>query len=375
MQVITGLTVGGAQDFLLSLLREIRDRDYEWLVVGLYPGSLRTEFERSGIDVVELEMRRAVHPPTWFHLRHLMREFRPHIVHTHLGKADNYGRVAASTAGAPVIVSSVHNFEDWWARPLLRSIDRLTLRFADVILAGTEDIEEHLRASLKYQADIRVLPYGIALSDAGQMNTLPKIRRKVELGLPPDARVMTMMGRLEAQKGHIYGLRAAAVVRRECPALQVLVAGDGSLAEDLQAEVRRLGAEHYVQFLGVRRDLDVIFGATDVFVMPSLWEGLPIALLRAMAARMPIVATSVGSIPRAIEDNVTGLLVSPKDIRELAKGIAACFANEKMASRLGEAAQTAVHDKYDIRRSANCLHELYEELLLEHVRTGGEGSA
>ena len=160
--------------------------------------------------------------------------------------------------------------------------------------------------------------------------------------------VIGAVGRLEEQKGHAHLLAALPELRRQIPDLVVLLVGEGRRQEDLRRQVRDLGLESTVRFLGTRRDLPEIYRALDLFVHPSLWEGLPLALLKAMGAGLPVVATRVSGSREAIVDGVNGCLVAPGDPEALARAILELHRHPEVRRRLGDAARRTVAAQYSL---------------------------
>jgi glycosyltransferase involved in cell wall biosynthesis len=182
------------------------------------------------------------------------------------------------------------------------------------------------------------------------------------LGLAGADLVIGVVGRLEEQKGHAYLLAALPALRRAIPNLVVLLVGEGRLEEDLRRQVRELKLESMVRFLGTRRDLTEIYRALDLFVQPSLWEGLPLALLKAMGAGLPVVATRVSGSREAIVDGVNGSLVAPGDPEALARAILELHRHPEIRRRLGDAAHGTVAERYSLEAMLHRLEELYLDL-------------
>jgi len=170
------------------------------------------------------------------------------------------------------------------------------------------------------------------------------------------------VGRLEEQKGHAHLLAALPELQRQIPALVMLLVGEGREEENLRRQVRDLGLEAYVRFLGTRRDLPEIYRALDLFVHPSLWEGLPLALLKAMGAGLPVVGTRVSGSQEAVVDGVNGCLVEPGDPEALARAILELHRHPETRQRLGDEARRTVEARYSLEAMLTRLEDLYLEL-------------
>lgn len=362
--IISSLAIGGAQQLLLELSLEMTARGHDVRVIGLRSGTMAKEFRGQGIPVDELALRGMVSVPTFLQLVSRLQRQRPEIVHTHLGRADNYGRVAAKIARVPVIVSTVHNVEAWKSRFFLRWIDAWTSTFADRLIACSGRVAEHLRELHVSMEKVVVVKNGIHLrhwTEKPDPAAAGAIRR--ELGAGQNEFVVGVIGRLETQKGHSYLFQAIAALKDEIPDLRLWVIGEGSLRESLERLAGELGLSSKITLTGVRRDMRSVYAALDLVVMPSLWEGLPITLLEAMACQRPILATTVGGIPEVITDEKNGLLIPPKNVPALIVALKRCHRERQFTQSLANAAFETVTNEFSIDHNAQKLLALYEELV------------
>ncbi|HWW83232.1 MAG TPA: glycosyltransferase, partial [Vicinamibacterales bacterium] len=182
------------------------------------------------------------------------------------------------------------------------------------------------------------------------------------LGLPSDAPVAGVIARLTAQKGHAHLFNALGQTP-ELASTHLVVIGDGDLRDRLQQRVDSLGLASRVHFVGARRDLGTLLRAMDVFVLPSLWEGLPLSLLLAMGAGVPVVASSVGGVPEVVEDQRTGLLVPPGDERTLAKALTRVITDPALGRQLADAARPTIAPRFGVDRYVASVAALYDRLL------------
>jgi len=359
--VITGLTFGGAQTLLLDLSRGAKELGHDVHVIGLYPGPLRKRFEDHGIPVDELDLKGLVDLKTLARLVGRLKKLKPDIVHTHLGKADTYGRVAAAIAGCRNICTTCHNIEDWKANPVLRIVDNQTARLAKRIISVSENVTRSLDP--RVLPKVRTIYNGI---DVTQFRPRPRA--------PKDRLVLAVIGRLEEQKGHTYLLQALEIlIKRESPApgaFEVWFIGTGSLEGQLREEAAKRSLSSLVHFKGVRSDVHELLGSEiDVLVLPSLWEGLPIVLLEGMAAEVPVIATAVGGVPEVITHDVDGLLVPPKDPERLAAAVRALLADENKRRALGQKARRTIEDRFSIQNTTRAYLDVYASIL------GGRGAS
>lgn len=302
-------------------------------------------------------------------IRHL-REHPADVVHTHRYKDTILGACAARAAGVPCVFRTVHGWSEalsGWEGVKLSvydSLGRLTLRWlADRIIAVSTQTARRLEESGCDPATVVSLPNGIDLHQVRPARSRDEIRRA--LGLEPGAPVIGTVGRLAPVKGQTCLLEAARMLLDWQPAARFLIVGDGPQRDHLIGIATRLGIESACCFTGARTDIYDLMSAMDVFVLPSLDEGLPMALLEAMAIGTPVVATSVGGVPDVVADRHTGLLVEPKDGRALARACVELVTDPAWARMLAARARQRVEREFSSERHGRALLTLYRRALAE----------
>jgi glycosyltransferase involved in cell wall biosynthesis len=320
------------------------------------------EMAAAGIEVAALRRFRRpgrslrVVPP----LSRLLRQRRVGIVHTHLYHGNTYGRLAAILARTPVIVASVHNVYER-VKAHRAWINRALARWTDAILAGSTAVREHIvRADGIPRERIHLLPYGIDTAPYLAPPEREEARRT--LGLPRGVPVIGTVGRLETQKGHDLLLRSLADLGSDGGDAVLLLVGEGRERTRLAGLAAELGLADRVRFLGTRRDLPVLFAAMDVFAFPSRWEGTPLAMIAAMAAGLPVVATPVGGIPDVLKDEVTGRLVPVEDVPALTAALRTTLGDAATSRTLGVAAREHVLTHCSVTAMLRELEALYWSL-------------
>lgn len=310
--------VAGSEGHLLTLLPGLRARGLDvslWILVE--PDNPVESFVEQasalGISTRRLVIHRHLDPRLWPRLAGAFRDARPDIVHTHLLHADLYGIPAARRARIPFVVSSQHN-DDRFRRTLpMRWLHRWLWRRTDRGIAISGAIRQFVIDYAGAPPDrVITIHYGL---DPTTVTAPPDARAALRalLGIPGDAPVVGSVCRLAEQKGLIYGLRAFSQVAARFPHAHYVIAGDGPLRPQLEAEAARLGVAPNVHFLGWRDDARAIMAGLDVLLAPSLWEGFGLVFLEAMALRVPVIATRVSAIPEVVIDGETGWLVPPRD--------------------------------------------------------------
>jgi glycosyltransferase involved in cell wall biosynthesis len=296
----------------------------------------------------------------------LMRAWRPGIVHTHTAKAGLLGRLAARVARVPTIVHTFHGhvLRGYFSPPkqaLFRGLERALARAADAIVAVSDSVKRDLvELGVADDRKIRVIPLGLELSPlAGE---LPRGVLRRESGIPDDAPLVGMVGRLVPIKDVPTFLRAAVRVRARRPDARFVLVGDGEERAALEALSRELGLADVLHFLGWRRDLAQVYGDLDVVVNASRNEGTPVALIEALAAARPVVATAVGGTPDVVGRNERGRLVPPGSPEALAEVVLDVLAQPEPARCAALAGRAHVMAHHSCERLIRDMDALYRQL-------------
>ena len=316
-----------------------------------------------------------VHPVSPLHdleallrLRAYFKAERIDLVHTHSSKAGILGRAAALLAGVPVIVHTIHGWsfnptQPAWMRGAFAGLERGAAAFTDRLIAvSAANRAAGLRRRIGSASRYVVLHSGI---DAESCRRPGRSRAEVRssLGWDDSHTVVGSIACLKPQKAPLDFARAAAAAHAVDPSLRFFIAGDGELRPRLEALVGELGLRDVVRVLGWRRDVPELLQAMDLFLLTSLFEGLPRAVLQAMAAGVPVVATAVDGTPEVVEDGVTGLLVPPGRPDLAARRLLDLRRDEPLRRRCVEAARRRLDRSFDIRRMVRELDRLYLALL------------
>jgi glycosyltransferase involved in cell wall biosynthesis len=362
-----GTCYGGAERVAFEFVKRLdpeRFRRY-LCVVHAPPADRRaaseadmSELEQLGVEVLRLECRSLLSNVAWARLYTLLRRESIGVLHSHMPRASVPGTVIGRLARTPVIVSHEHTWS-FEGRPVRRFLDRnVVARGSDVVLAVSErDRQQMIDVERMPPERIRVLPNGIpAPSESGA-----SVRS--ELGVAPEVGLIGAVGRLYAQKGYDDLIRAVALLKDSYAGpFRCLIIGHGPEQERLRAMIDDLELASEVQLIGRRDDIADVVRVLDIAVLPSKFEGSPLAILEYMAGAAPIVATAVGGVPELIEDGVHGLLVRPEDPRDLAHGIQRLLEDRTLATRLGAAARERQRANFDLDVVVRRLEGLYLEL-------------
>jgi glycosyltransferase involved in cell wall biosynthesis len=363
LYVIWSLQTGGAERVVADLARVLDRTRFRPMVCCLnFKGRLAEELEAEGIPVFALDKKPKLDPGVLFKLVALMRREKVDVVHTHLWTSSFWGRLAASIAGVPVVVVTEHNLDLWRRAPHFLS-DRLLGRWTDAWIFVSREVDAFYRARLPGRgSDFHTVHNGVDLASLGQAAGAAA-RVKQAMGLPAGTRVVGVVGRLEARKGHRFFLEAMKTVLAEEPDTIGVVIGEGKERAALALQHEALGLQDGVRLVGYWASVAEALSVIDVFVLPSLMEGHPIALLEAMAAGKAVVATSVGGNGEAVADGVTGLLVPPADPAALAEATLALLRDPARAARMGEAGRAAVRERFSLEAAVRANEQIYLDCL------------
>lgn len=356
----------GAERVVLELSCRTKEFGYESVVVALQ-SALSPEPEliqlarAAGLQTEVLLCQGRFDPTVFARLRELLRRQQADLLHCHGYKENFYGLLARP--GLPCVTTN-----HLWKRSsrALRFycwLDAQLSRHFDQVVAVSAPIQEELLAAGVPAAKISRIANGIDTAPFQQpLSESARSAVRASLGIGPERLAVGMVSRLGVEKGHIYALEAIAALRDRFPQLLLAIVGDGPCMPELQEAVLRQDLGHHVVFCGQRSDIADVMRAFDGFLLPSLAEGLPMALLEAMAAGLPAVASRVGDVSVAIADGRSGLLVAPGDVAGLAAGLARLAAAPALRRQLGQAAAQAVEEGFSARHMAQQYCQLYDSL-------------
>lgn len=369
--IITQLELGGAQRNTLYTVSHLDPVRFEASLI-CSPGGLLDEEAKQGKAPVYF-VRVLVRPIRPIHdvlalaaLYRLLRRLKPHIVHTHSSKAGVLGRMAAYVAGVPVILHTFHGFgftpaQSGPLRKLFVWIEKgCALLSAHLIFVSEDNRSEAAALGIGPRTPNSLIRSGIVLpSPTAPLPEGEGIRR--ELGIADNAYVVVSVGNFKPQKNPMDLARVASEVLKKNPDTHFILAGDGELRLSVEAWCRERGLAAQTHFLGWRRDIPELLAASNCFLLTSLWEGLPRALVEASAAGRPCVAYGVNGVKDILQDGVTGFLIPPGDVAGAAGKIAWLRDHPGEGRRLGEAAARRVADEFDIDRMVRRQEALYEK--------------
>jgi glycosyltransferase involved in cell wall biosynthesis len=380
--VIETLGPGGAERLLYTNLKHFDPERVRSTVITVYPHNTHwvEPITELGVPVVSLDCRstRDIFKGV-SRLRTWLRANRPDLVHSHLWAANVIGRIAGRLTDIPVI-SSVHNPDhepQAWAdgadvsritRHAAKAMDRWSANLGSTRMVAVSDyVRKSAGRDLHFPLDSIDLvynPFDVDLMKA----PVGKDRAELlgEVGLPAESQVLLNVARVSPQKGLLYAVRALPEILRQYPKAHLLSVGattDPRWTAELKREAEALGVADHFHMLGARANVVDYLRACDIFVFPSLYEGLGIALIEAMAAGCVCVATNTGPIPEVVPDAQDGLLGHPVDADALARAFFYLLGYPAKRSKLGAAAKQTAFSKFQPKEQAEQLTRVYESVL------------
>ncbi|MDD5119805.1 MAG: glycosyltransferase family 4 protein [Candidatus Omnitrophica bacterium] len=373
LYLITKLELGGAQKQLLSLIANL-DRDRFNIFLFTAKDGLLIE-EALRIKGPVLKRSKFLCGPVnflkdilvFFEIYGFIKKNRILIVHTHSSKAGIVGRFAAKAANAAVIIHTVHgwSFHDYQPRMVKNFyifLEKICAKFSNkIIVVSKHDKEKGLKNLVGSEGQYIIIRYGINIKEFKP--DIGRISARRALGLNETDLVAGTVACFKPQKSPLDFINIAAGIKKDLPNIKFIMVGDGLLHKDALLLLKKLNLEREFILTGWRHDVASILSALDVFVLTSLWEGLPIAVLEAMAARIPVVATDTGGIREVIENGRTGYLVAPADKPALQNRIKELLSNKARRDEFIKLAEKRVNaEEFLISKMAKDTQELYLNL-------------
>jgi len=355
-------TNGGAQESVVNTMVRLDASRHEARVISLSHGSTVMRLERLGFPVEVIDEEDDARAAA--QLADRLVALDAQVLHAHMHRAEVVGVAAADlvaqrTGRRPFVVSTVHSsrFRSIEDR---EHLERITPRI-DRLVAVSDAIVAKLVAEGRDTAPISRVYNGVDLERFDEASGGAAVRR--ELGIPDDAPVVAVVGRLEPEKGHPTLIEAWPIIHHHLPSAHLLVVGEGSERDRLEglahAHLRGGSCCASVHFLGRREDVPQILGAANVVAMPSYREAQGLAILEALAANRPVVASNVGGIPEMIHDGENGLLVPSHDPTALAAAITRLLKDPSLAARLAAAGHDLVHERFCLDFMLRDLEAIY----------------
>ena len=353
----------GAENVVAALARDLQQSGHI-VCIGVFenahvaPNSVADQFESRGLRVTRIPCRRRFDLTVVRRIRKIIADEEIDLLHSHGYKSDIYAWLAARRLQLPIMATSHLWTGQTAAIRFYEFLDGLVLRRFHAVAAVSQRIAGELKQAGVAEKKISVIDNGIDLSPFD--SAAPVLKAELHAA---GRRLIGTVGRLTSQKGMDYFLGAAQKLLKEFPDLMFAIVGDGPDRQKLEQMAGELQIEKSIHFSGARNDMPGVYASLDVFVLASVAEGMPMALLEAMASGRPVVATAVGAIPQIVILGKTGMLVRPKDAGELANAVASLLRHQDLCERVARNGQTAVRRQFSSQVMTQKYCKIYDQLL------------
>ena len=379
LRIITRLNIGGPA-MHASLLTGALDRDkfHVCLAYGKTApgeGDMDYLFPQEGFASVHIpELVREISPfydiRAFFRIYRLIREFRPHIVHTHTSKAGLLGRIAAWMAGVPKVVHTFHGhvFDGYFnasQAKLYVFLEKLLAKITDRIVIISETLCDEICGDLRVVPieKVKIIYLGF---DQKRLTNLHKKKGqlRMSLGIPEDVKTVAIVGRLVPIKNHSMFINAAVKVLERGWKVRFLIIGGGELSKDIKDRIASLepAFNTKIVMLGWQEDIEMVYSDIDIVALTSLNEGTPVSIIEGMIVGLPVVATDVGGVKDVVKDGKNGILIRTGDVDGFVSAIESLLGDDEKRRLYGKNGREMAREKYDSRRLVEDIEELYTEL-------------
>ena len=370
----TSAGVGGGERLLLELARFLHGREFQFDFILPERGTFCDRLEKAGLPYRVVDMTGKLNPAAALALHRTFRRQRPDVVHTWGARASWYARVPARAAGVPLVFCTVQNsLHDYpypaWRRSLYMRLEAMTGAVVDQWIAVSDALRDDMVQRYGLPSEkIEVVVNGVSQEQLAVRQPRAVVRER--LGLASDSLVLIEVARMTQQKGQRFLLEAFRMLLPLFPQLHCVLVGDGPDRGSLEGQAARLGIAGRVHFLGFRPDVADLLNACDIAVLPSLSEGMPLAVLESMGVGCATVATRVNGTAEIITDQVDGLLIPPGDVRALVDSVTLLARNPEMRQTVAAQGRETVSRRFTAERMAATVGDLYHRRLGERKPSG-----
>lgn len=372
LQLISSTGFFGAENVVLELSRELASRQIE-NIIGVFDNShnphceLIRHAQEIYLKTKVFKCDGRVDVRTLYDITRFVKRNQIDILHAHGYKSNIYGFIASKLSGKP-IVSTCHNWiADDFKTKMYYVLDKGLLHNFDRVVAVSDDIRHELLGMKVESGKIFCIPNGISIGRYAANNNngcYKKLRQ--EFNISENAKIIGTVARFTPEKGLLNLLCAAKEISREFRSIFFMLVGDGPLRDYLKRETVRLGIEDKVIFTGIRSDMPQVYSVMDIFVLPSLKEGVPMVLLEAMAAKRPVIATQVGAVPKIVENGKNGLLVLPDDHSALKEAMMLLLKDTELTKRIALNGYLRVSNDFSSAKMCGRYMDIYNKVMRAH---------
>lgn len=369
--IISNLGIGGAQILLLNILKLIKESgSYEVSVITLNNGIYTDTVRRMGISVFDLSCKNLVNPIIFVKIYKLLKKIRPDIVHTHLLKADFYGRISSRLAGIKNIVTtyhtntSSHKIENGEAKSINDYLDNISLRFSHChIIAVSEKVKNYVIKKTENRChNIVVIGNGINIDEFVFIDKEERRKLEKQFNLAPNDYLITCAGRLEVHKGVDFLIESLKDYIKKNNNIKILFIGTGNLEQYLMNYIIQNDLTDNIFLLGFKYDVNKFIQISDLVVVPSIVEGFGIIIIESMLCKVPVLASNAGGIPEIIKDKYNGYLFQSGNKQSLIESLEYII-NQSDSDTIITNAYNSVLDNYNIKDVAGKYLSFYEHII------------
>jgi len=361
LQLVPSLNMGGMENQLLSFVRTFDRNRFEIIICCIGNGLLIESFRKENVKVIVLNKKPyAIGLYTLPKLVKVMKNKKIDIIHCRSFQAGLRGLLAAKIAGVPIIIKSYHGL-NLWKKSHLLLLDRFMSLFTDKFIVVSNARRELMLKREKIRPEKVITIYNGVNGKRFDIK-INIARQKREFGISETSKVVGIVASLTKVKDHKTFLNAAALIYRKLPNVYFLIVGDGELRNELELYCKQLSINSHVIFTGSRKDIPKMLSIMDIFVLSSLREDLCNALLEAMSARRPVVATNVGGNPEVVLEGETGFLVEPRNPEKMAEKILKLLNNCILSKSMGNKGRKRVEYVFSAKKNAEEIEAVYRHL-------------
>ncbi len=357
--------VGGAETLLLAMLKNIDKSRFHFTIAYASKGVMKKEFEAAGAEIVPLDTRLHLDIAAILRIKKILQERKIDILHSHQPRLDLFGAIACRLVGKPMLFTRHLSISEspisGFKKAVFICFDKITVALANKIICASKSIADDLESYEKAdRRKMEVIYAGLELRlyDAD----INKGGIREEYGIPEDAPLVGMVGRINAQKSHQYFIMAASEVLKEEPESRFLIVGDGPLRQEQERLAKSLCIDSNVIFTGYRTDIPRIVADLDISALSSLTEALAVVNMEAMAMGKPVVSFDVGGVSELVVNGKTGFLISPKDWKAFANAILELIRDKGKAHQMGLSGRRRVEEMFSLAVMVSKHAKVYSEM-------------
>ncbi|RPI17931.1 MAG: glycosyltransferase family 1 protein [Ignavibacteriae bacterium] len=365
LEIIDGGFLGGGQTNILSIIKGLDKEKYDVAVAAEGGGKFEKAVKESCIKFYPIKMPKVLRQRHFRHLEHLYDIKRFDIVHSHGGVAGFYGRLLKKHHRELKSVHTIHGIHyinnRFWIKNISKTIEQYLVQFTDMtICVSLTDMKVAFENRIADSAKTVVIQNGINIPDYKYEGKNQKLMN--ELGLNENNFIIGNISRFDIQKNQKLLIQAAYYLSRNCPEMKFVLVGDGKCFKEMKEYAMEANLKDVVIFTGEREDKKDFYSIFDIFILPSLWEGLPYVLLEAMASRLPVICSNIPNHLEIVKNNYSAFLVNPFEMDELFQRVSVLYHNKDIRDKLAANAYEAVL-QYDEKDMVRKIEKIYEEVL------------